>query len=174
MFLSAGYQATLALRKNKSRPSSRIHHWPCYRSTDKTSLFRFEALVNFCMQAVVKIKWNRSPKDRDLYCFKPTQGPSLKFKCLAKAAEIVISRLGIGHIKAAKSHILSRGYLQSLWLDNDHCSHDLVVSSVNRNSWRILQSWLIQDSLWDDSWDFYSRISVRNWILLFDINGQIL
>ena len=45
---------------------------------------------------------------RDLYLLKPTFGSPMKFKHLTRVEEVVITRLRIGHTKAAKSHILSR------------------------------------------------------------------
>ena len=46
---------------------------------------------------------------RDLYLLKPTLGPPKKYKYLTRAEEVVITRLRIGHTKATKSPILSRG-----------------------------------------------------------------
>ena len=40
---------------------------------------------------------------------KPTLGPPKKFQHLTRTEEVVITRLRIGHTKATKSHILSRG-----------------------------------------------------------------
>ena len=48
------------------------------------------------------VKW-------DFYLLKPTLGPPKKFQCLTRTEEVVITRLRIGHTKATKSHILSRG-----------------------------------------------------------------
>ena len=66
-------------------------------------------VVNSYIQQEVQIKWDVSIHGRDLYLLKPTLGPPRKFKHLARAEEVVITRLGIGHTKATKSHILSRG-----------------------------------------------------------------
>ena len=46
---------------------------------------------------------------RDLNLLKLTLGPPKKFKHLTRAELVVITRLWIGHTRANKSHILSRG-----------------------------------------------------------------
>ena len=57
-------------------------------------------LVNSYIQKLVQTKWDVAVHGRDLYLVKPT---------LTRAEEVVITRLRIGHTKATKSHILSRG-----------------------------------------------------------------
>ena len=54
-------------------------------------------------------EWDGAVYGRDLYLVKPTLGPPKKFQHLTRAEEVVITRLRIGHTKATKSHILSRG-----------------------------------------------------------------
>ena len=66
-------------------------------------------VVNSYIQQGVQIKWDVSIHGRDLYLLKPTLGPPKKFKHRTRAKEVVITRLRIGHTKATKSHILSRG-----------------------------------------------------------------
>ena len=66
-------------------------------------------LVNSNIQQEVQIKWDVSIHGRDLYLLKPTLGPPKRFRHLTRAEEVVITRLRIGHTKATKSHILSRG-----------------------------------------------------------------
>ena len=66
-------------------------------------------VVNSYVQQEVQIKWDVSIHGRDLYLLKPTLGPPRKFKHLTRAEEVVITRLRIGHTKATKSHVLSRG-----------------------------------------------------------------
>ena len=66
-------------------------------------------LVNSYIQNLVQIKWDVSIHGRDLYLLKPTLGPPKKFRDLTRAEEVVITRLRIGHTKATKSHLLSRG-----------------------------------------------------------------
>ena len=50
-----------------------------------------------------------TPHGRDLYLVKPTLEPPKKFQHLTRAEEVVITRLRIGHTKATKSQIMSRG-----------------------------------------------------------------
>ena len=66
-------------------------------------------LVNTYIQKLVQTKWDVSIHGRDLYLLKPNLGPPKKFKHLTRADEVVITRLRIGHTKATKSHILTRG-----------------------------------------------------------------
>ena len=54
------------------------------------------------------MKWDVAVHGRDLYLVKPTLGPPKKFQHLTRAEEVLITRLGAGHTKATKSHILSR------------------------------------------------------------------
>ena len=65
--------------------------------------------VNSYIQQLVQIKWDVAVHGRDLYFVKPTLGPPNKFQHLTRAEEVVITRLWMGHTKATKSHILSRG-----------------------------------------------------------------
>ena len=66
-------------------------------------------LVNSYIQKLVQTKWGVAVHGRDLYLVKSTLGRPKKFQHLARAEEVVITRLRIGHTKATKSHILSRG-----------------------------------------------------------------
>ena len=98
-----------------------------------------------------------------------------KFQYLTRAEEDVITRLRIGHTKATKAHILSRGnpdYVSPLWSGTDYWPYAPGVYSVTGKSWRILHSWLIEYSLWDNSWDLHCRIPARSRILLPEMNGQ--
>ena len=58
---------------------------------------------------LVQTNWDVAVHGRDIYLVKPTLGPPKKFQHLTRAEEVVITRLLIGHTKATKSHILSRG-----------------------------------------------------------------
>ena len=64
--------------------------------------------------------------DRDLYLVKPTHGPPKKFQQLTRAEKVVIARLRIGHTKATKSHILSRGPPTGC----HHCDHMLLECAL--------------------------------------------
>ena len=68
-----------------------------------------QPLFNPYIQKLVQTKWDISVHGRNLYLLKPTLGPPKKFQHLTRAEEVVITRLRIGHTKATKSHILSRG-----------------------------------------------------------------
>ena len=133
-------------------------------------------LVNSYIQQEVQIKWDVSIHGRDLYLLKPILGPPKRFRHLTRAEEVVITRLWIGHTKATKSHILSRGpptACQHCGQTLDNRAHSPGMYSVATKSWWVLHSWLIEDTLWDDPGGLHNRISERNWILLSDMNGQI-
>ena len=66
-------------------------------------------LVNSYIQKLVQTKWDVAVHGRDLYLVKPSLALPKKFQHLTRAEELVITRLRIGHTKATKSHILSRG-----------------------------------------------------------------
>ena len=83
-------------------------------------------VVNSYIQQEVQIKWDVSIHGRDLYLLKPTLGPPKKFKHLTRAEEVVISRLRIGHTKATKSHILSRGPPTAC----QHCGQTLTIGHM--------------------------------------------
>ena len=68
-------------------------------------------LVNSYIQQLVQTKWDVVVHGTDLYLLKPTLGPPKKFQHLTRAEEVIITRLQIGHTKATKAHILSRGPL---------------------------------------------------------------
>ena len=83
-------------------------------------------VVDSYIQQEVKIKWDVSIHGRDLYLLKPTLGPPNKFKHLTRAEEVVITRLRIGHTKATKSHILSRGPPTAC----QHCGQTLTIEHM--------------------------------------------
>ena len=83
-------------------------------------------VVNSYIQQEVQIKWDVSIHGRDLYLLKPTLGPPKKFKHLTRAEEVVITRLRIGHTKATKSHILSRGPPTAC----QHCGQTLTIEHM--------------------------------------------
>ena len=69
----------------------------------------WKSLVNFYIQQLVQTKWDVAVHGSDLYLVKPILGQRHKFQRLTRAEEVVITRLPIGHTKAIKSHVLSRG-----------------------------------------------------------------
>ena len=83
-------------------------------------------LVNSYIQNLVQTKWDVAVHGRDLYLVKPTLGPPKKFQHLTRAEEVVITRLRIGHTKATKSHILSRGPPTSC----HHCGQTLTIDHM--------------------------------------------
>ena len=86
----------------------------------------FKPLFNSYVQQLVQIKWDVAVYGRDLYVLKPTLGPPKKFQHLARAEEVVITRLRIGHTKATKSHILSRGPPTAC----HHCGQTLTIDHM--------------------------------------------
>ena len=83
-------------------------------------------LVNSYIQKLVQTKWDVAVHGRDLYLMKPTLGPPKKFQHLTRAEEVVITRLRIGHMKATKSHILSRGPPTAC----HHCGQTLTIEHM--------------------------------------------
>ena len=83
-------------------------------------------LVNSYIKQEVQTKWDVYIHGRDLYLVKPTQGPPKKFQHLTRAEEVVVTRLRIGHTKATKSHILSRGPPTTC----QHCGQTLTLEHM--------------------------------------------
>ena len=83
-------------------------------------------VVNSYIQKLVQTKWDVAVHGRDLYLVKPTLGPPKKFQHLTRAEEVVITRLRIGHTKATKSHILSRGPP----IGCHHCGQTLTIDHM--------------------------------------------
>ena len=83
-------------------------------------------LVNSYIQKLVQTKWDVAVHGRDLDLVKPTLGPPKKFQHLTRAEEVVITRLRIGHTKATKSHILSRGPPTAC----HHCGQTLTIDHM--------------------------------------------
>ena len=83
-------------------------------------------LINSYIQKLVQTKWDVAVHGRDLYLVKPTLGPPKKFQHLTRAEEVVITRLRIGHTKATKSHILSRGPPTGC----HHCGETLTIDHM--------------------------------------------
>ena len=83
-------------------------------------------LVNSYIQQLVQTKWDVDVHGRDLYLVKPTLGHPKKFQRLTRAEEVVIARLRIGHTKATKSYILSRGPSTAC----HHCGQTLNIDHM--------------------------------------------
>ena len=83
-------------------------------------------LVNSYIQQLVQIEWDVAVHGRDLYLLKPTLGRPKKFQHLNRAEEVVITRLRIGHTKATKARILSRGLPTTC----HHCGKILTIDHM--------------------------------------------
>ena len=83
-------------------------------------------LVNSYIKQLVQTKWGVVVHGRDFYLVKPTLGQPKKFQRLTRAEEVVITRLRIGHTKATKSHILSRGPPTAC----HHCGQTLSIDHM--------------------------------------------
>ena len=83
-------------------------------------------LFNSYIQQLVQLKWDVAVHDRDLYFVKPTLGPPKKFQHLTRAEEVVITRLRIGHTKATKTPIVSRGPPTAC----HHCGQTLTIDHM--------------------------------------------
>ena len=83
-------------------------------------------LVNSYVQKLVQTKRDVSVHGRDLYLLKPTLGPHKKFQHLTRGEEVVITRLRIGHTRATKSHVLSRGQPTGC----HHCGQTLIIDHM--------------------------------------------
>ena len=108
--ISSGHWATKAAPVSDSGPASKGDH-DLDHDIDPLTTVHFadlKPLVHSYIQQEEQIKWDVSIHGRDLYLLKPTLGPPKRFRHLTRA-EVVITRLRIGHTKTTKSHILSRG-----------------------------------------------------------------
>ena len=83
-------------------------------------------LVNSYIQQLVQIKWDVAVQGRVLYLLKPTLGPPKKFQHLTTAEALVITRFRIGHTKATKAHISSRGLPTAC----HHCGQTLTIGHM--------------------------------------------
>ena len=150
-FVSAGYQATMALREMKEwtnqqetldidiDPLASVHY---------TDLMQ---LANSYIQQLVQTKWD-------------------------VAVHVAVLRLQNGHTKATKSHILSRGPPTAC----HHCGQTLSIDHMLLEC-AVLQEFRDEyftadffNTLWDNTWYLHSGVPTRNGILLSDMNGQAL
>ena len=65
--------------------------------------------VNGYVQQLTQVKWDVEVHGRDLYLLKANLAPPDRYKHLKRAEEVAMTRLRIGHCKATKGHIVSRG-----------------------------------------------------------------
>ena len=132
-------------------------------------------LVNSYIQQLGQTKWDVAVHGGDIYLLTPTLGPPKKFQHLTRAEEVVITRLRIGHAKATKAHILSRGHPLRVTIMVRHwlltiCSWSVqCYGKVVTNTTQLIH-WI----LWHNSWDLHCKILARSGILLPDMNGQTI
>ena len=128
-------------------------------------------LVNSYIQKMIQTKWDVAVHGRDLYLVKPTLGPPKKFQHLTRAEEVIITRLRIGHTKAAKFHLVPRtaNWLSPLWSNTDYWPYAAGVCIVTGMSWWTLHSRLVECSLRDNFWDLHTRVPAKTGILLSDM-----
>ena len=109
--------------------------------------------------------WLRDPKVMDwiLPDSYPGNAYCKRFRHLTRAEEVLITRLRIGHTKATKSHILSRGPPTACQHcgQTDNWARTPGMYSVATKSWWVLYRWLIEDPLWDDPGGLHNRISEK-------------
>ena len=83
-------------------------------------------LVDSYIQQMVQTKWDVAVHGRYLYLVQTTLRPPKIYQQLTRAEEVVITRLRIGHTKATKSHISSRGPLTAY----HHCGQTLNIDHM--------------------------------------------
>ena len=127
-------------------------------------------LANY-IEKLVQTKWDVAFHGRDLYLVKPTLRRTKKFQHLTRAEGVVITRLRIGHTKATKSNILSRGPPTVC----HHCGQTLSIDHM------LLECAALQEccdeyytvdsltTLLDNSRDLHSGIPARSGIFLSDM-----
>ena len=124
-------------------------------------------LVNSYIQQLVQTKWDVAVHGRDLYLVKPTLGQPMKFQHLTRDEEVVITRLRIGHTKATKSHILSRGPPAC-----HQCGQTLIICSWSVQYYRNIVTNTTQLTHWVPSlrqfprlalWNFYQKLDSSIW-----------
>ena len=109
-------------RKWRSWPAGKGDPWPWHRSSGGCPLCRSETtgqllhLATGSNQMGCSCTWQRFP----------TLGPPKKFQHFTRADQVVITRLRIGHTKATKSHILSRGPPTTC----HHCGQTLTIDHM--------------------------------------------
>ena len=112
--------------------------WPWHRSSGGCLPCRFETTGQLHPAAGSNRVGCSCTWQRSLFRKTHTLGPLKKFQQLTKAEEVVITRLRIGHTKATKSHILSRGLLTAC----HHCGQTLTIDHM------LLECAVLQEMLW--------------------------
>ena len=83
-------------------------------------------LVNSYIQKLIQTKWDVSVHGRDLLSFETNTGATEEVPALNQSRRGCNHRLRIGHTKATKSHILSRG----LPTGCHHCGQKLTIDHM--------------------------------------------
>ena len=96
-------------RKWKSGSTSKRDHRQRYGPTGKYPLYRYETTGQLIHSKVGSNQVGCSCTLQISLSCETNTGPPKKFQHLTRAEEVVITPLRIGHTKATKSHILSRG-----------------------------------------------------------------
>ena len=177
MFVSVGYQATVALREMKSWQVSKGVPWPWHWPIGKSPLCRFKAINQLLYPAA---------GSDQMGCVRTWQR-SLSLEANTRSTpEISVPNQSWGGCHHPDSNWSYQGhevpylvprtshYLPSLWTDVDQWPHALGMCSSAGNSGWILHCWLFEDPLWEDSQDLHSGIFTRSRILLSDMNCQRL
>ena len=124
-----------------------MKEWTNYQDIDPLASVHYiymKPLVNSYIQKLVQTKWDVSVHSRDLYLMKSTLGPPKKFQHFIRVEEVVITRLRIGHTKAIKSHILSRGpptgchhcgQTLTICCWSVHCCRNVVMNTTHSTHW---------------------------------------
>ena len=124
--------------------------------------------VNAYVQQLTQVKWDVEVHGRDLYLLKANLAPPDRYKHLKRAEEVAMTRLRIGHCKATKGHIVSRGPPAVC----HHCQENITrMWHSPRTPWRVLRSRFSDFPLWvctplSDRW-----VSEGGWILLPDLTS---
>ena len=140
-----------------------LWHWRKWKSGPKdidplasVNYTDMKPLVNSYIQKLVQTKWDVAVHGRDLYLVKPTLGPPKRFQHLTRAEEVVITRFRIGHTKATKSHILSRGPPTGC----HHCGQTLTIDHM------LLECALLQDVMMNTTQSTRWMLSSRQFLRL--------
>ena len=123
-------------------------------------------LVNSYIQQEFQIKWDVS--------IQRSVSPEINTRTTPRfwhltRAEVVITRLLIGHTKATKSHILSQGPSTACQHcgQTDHWTHIPGMYRVSTKSWWVLNNCPIEDPLWDDPRGLHNSLTVYSKQLFF-------
>ena len=159
----------------KLRTISKRGPWPRHKPTDQCPLYRFEATGQFRHSAVGSNQMGCSLTWHKYISLGTNTGAIEQFPALNQ------SWRSCNHPTLSwpyRSHQVpcpvprTTDCFSPLWPNTDHCPYAPAVCSVTGISWRIILSWLIEYSIYDNSRYLHSGIPSRSGILLSDMNGQ--